>query len=271
MDGGRIKRISQTSGTVMAESALSNLDNASSLMSCSDSIVVLSNRAGKYMGFSYDLQSLKWSTNMSGGNYYAMPNLSKQGIMVMAGAGTTLYAYKNNLQKAPIASFSASRYSIGAGDSIAFSDQSSYQPTSLEWEFEGGTPASSSQQSPVVAYNQEGNYRVRLKAQNALGADTLLKECYITVGPSTNIRTDFVSSDDFYFYPNPAGESFFMGGKSSLAGQKIVLFSAQGKVVFEGVAQQFPYRISLSGLPSGIYQVFYGNEPIPAGKIIKLN
>jgi hypothetical protein len=45
----------------------------------------------------------------------------------------------------------------------------------------------------------------------------------------------------------------------------------QGKVVFEAVTDQFPYHISLSGIPAGMYQVFYGNAPLPAGKIIKMD
>lgn len=271
LDAGSIKRISRINGQLLASSAATSLASSSTLFSCADSVVILCNQIGLYQGFSHDLQTILWTINAGSSNYYALPNLSAQGIMVTAGAGTKITAYGHSQQNKPIASFSASRYTIGAGDSIVFSDQSSYQPTGLEWEFEGGSPASSNQQSPVVTYNQQGNFKVILKAQNAFGADTLRRECYITVGPSTNIRTDFGFSDDFCFFPNPAREFLFMGGKSSLAGQKLRLLSAQGKVVFEEVTDQFPYHISLSGIPAGMYQVFYGNAPLPAGKIIKMD
>ncbi len=271
MDEGKIKRISWTNGQLLASSAETSLAPSSILLSCADSVVILCNQSGLYLGFSHDLQNILWTIDAGSSNYYAHPNLSAQGIMVTAGAGTSITAYGHNQQHKPVASFSASRYLIQAGDSIVISNQSSYQPTSLQWTFEGGSPASSSQQNPVVSYNEAGNFRVKLIAQNSLGSDTLLRDCYITVTEATSADAASSALPEFSFYPNPAGEILFIDGKSSIPGQKIRLLNAQGKVVLEEASGQFPHRIRLAGLPAGIYQVFYGNKVLPEGKIMKLN
>ena len=271
LDAGKIKRISRINGQLLASSAESSLAPSSTLFSCADSVVILCNQSGLYQGFSHDLQNILWTINVGSSNYYAHPNLSAQGIMVTAGAGTKITAYDNSQQNKPLASFSASRYLIQAGDSIIFSNQSSYQPSGLQWTFEGGFPSSSNQQNPVVSYSEAGSFRVKLIAQNSLGSDTLLKDCYIKVTEATSTASTASALPEFSFYPNPAGDFLFIGGKNSQGLKTIRLLNVQGKVVFEGVPHQFPYRISLSGIPCGIYQIFNGNEPLTDGKIIKLN
>jgi outer membrane protein assembly factor BamB len=271
LDDGKIKRISRTNGQLLASSAEASLAPSSILLSCADSVVILCNQSGLYMGFSHDLQNILWTIDVGSSNYYAHPNLSAQGIMVTAGAGTSIKAYGQNQQHKPIASFSANRYLIPAGDSIVFSNQSSYLPTSLQWTFEGGTPSNSTLQNPVVSYSEAGNFRVKLIAQNSLGSDTLLKDCYITVTEVNSADAAVSALPEFSFYPNPAGEFLFINGKNNIPGQKIRLLNVQGKVVLEEVPRQFPFCLSMSGLPAGIYQVFCGNYPIPVGKIMKLN
>ena len=70
--------------------------------------------------------------------------------------------------------FSASSTSIFEGNTVTFTDLSQGTPTSWEWTFEAGTPASSSLQNPPpIKYNTAGTYDVTL--------NTLTKTGYITV------------------------------------------------------------------------------------------
>ena len=271
LDDGKIKRISRINGEVLASSAETSLAPSSNLFSCTDSVVILCNQSGLYLGFSHDLQNILWTINTGSSNYYALPNLGAQGIMVTAGAGTSIKAFSNNQQNKPLASFSANRYLIPAGDSIVFSNQSSYQPASIQWTFEGGFPASSNQQNPVVSYSEAGNFRVKLIATNSLGSDTLLRDCYITVTEVNSADASVLAFPEFSFFPNPAENFVFVDGKNNIRGQKIRIMNAQGKVVLEEVAQDFPFRIHLADLPVGMYQVFYGESVLSAGKIMKLN
>lgn len=54
-------------------------------------------------------------------------------------------------------------------------------PTSWSWTFEGGLPATSLVENPVITYLEEGSYDVRLIVSNGMEWDTLLMEKYINV------------------------------------------------------------------------------------------
>jgi PKD repeat protein len=69
------------------------------------------------------------------------------------------------------------------GDSISYTDMSTNDPASWSWTFEGGTPATSTEQHPKVTYLTVGNYNVRLVATNARGGDTTTVTGLITVKP----------------------------------------------------------------------------------------
>ena len=87
----------------------------------------------------------------------------------------------NCTKQEPIASFSVDNASIAEGESVQFTDQSLNNPTSWEWTFEGGSPASSSAQNPSVTYADEGKYQVSLMATNDGGTDAVIRENCITV------------------------------------------------------------------------------------------
>ena len=78
----------------------------------------------------------------------------------------------------PEAEFSKNNAAL-CNDTYQFEDQSLYGPTTWEWTFEGGTPATSSDQNPVVVYNRTGTYDVSLTVSNANGSSTLTKENFV--------------------------------------------------------------------------------------------
>ncbi|MFA8300364.1 MAG: PKD domain-containing protein [Hyphomicrobiales bacterium] len=84
---------------------------------------------------------------------------------------------------APVANFDAQVTEIIVGNAIQFNDQSTNNPTSWAWEFEGGTPATSTDQNPSITYNTDGTYKVKLTVSNAEGSDSKEVLNYITVNP----------------------------------------------------------------------------------------
>jgi len=65
---------------------------------------------------------------------------------------------------------------------INFTDMSINNPTSWQWIFDGGTPASSSQQNPSnICYNTPGSFDVTLITESSFGNDTLVLPDFITV------------------------------------------------------------------------------------------
>ena len=83
---------------------------------------------------------------------------------------------------APLANFSASNINICAGASVNFTDLSSGPPSSWEWTFSGGSPASSNSSNPTnIVYSTPGTYDVSLTVSNPMGNSTEIKTGYITV------------------------------------------------------------------------------------------
>ncbi len=81
----------------------------------------------------------------------------------------------------PKAGFSASKTIICKGSDVNFSDKSSGNPQSWEWSFEGGVPATSTNENPTVAYSTTGVFKVTLKVVNQYGDDTKEQTSYISV------------------------------------------------------------------------------------------
>ena len=100
------------------------------------------------------------------------------------------------------ADFTASATAVSIGGTVNFTDESQgAQINSWSWEFEGGTPATSSVQNPVVTYSQPGTYGVRLTVTNAAG-DTDMKYMpnYISVVSAYNMHSGSITTCDAMFY-----------------------------------------------------------------------
>jgi len=81
----------------------------------------------------------------------------------------------------PVASFTASVTEICVGQTVTFTDTSTNIPSAWTWTFEGGTPASSTDQNPVITYNMPGVYDVTLMAANYNGTNTVVATDQIIV------------------------------------------------------------------------------------------
>jgi len=79
----------------------------------------------------------------------------------------------------PIASFTAETETICVNQSVQFFNTSN--TNTVNWIFQGGNPATSTQQNPVVTYNASGSFDVTLQATNPLGNDVLVMQDFITV------------------------------------------------------------------------------------------
>jgi len=82
---------------------------------------------------------------------------------------------------APVAEFSGNPRSVTEGETVTFSDLSTNTPTSWEWTFEGGDPATSTEQNPTVMYYTANTYSVSLTVTNEAGSNTQVMDNYIEV------------------------------------------------------------------------------------------
>jgi serine protease len=90
------------------------------------------------------------------------------------------------LSTPPVANFFTLNRFPCPGTSVQFQDSSlyKYSPTTYNWTFQGGTPATSTSSAPVVSWAAPGTYSVSLQITTPNGSNTKIKTSYITVaGP----------------------------------------------------------------------------------------
>ena len=69
----------------------------------------------------------------------------------------------------PVASISANKTNICAGDTIQFTGSGTNSPTSYAWKFRAGNPSTTSVQNPKVVFQIAGTYVDTLRVKNAKG------------------------------------------------------------------------------------------------------
>ncbi|NQU31919.1 MAG: T9SS type A sorting domain-containing protein [Bacteroidetes bacterium] len=100
----------------------------------------------------------------------------------------------NGLSQAPCitlsAGFEADVVEICEENSVNFTDQSVGDIITWDWTFEGGNPASSSEENPTVTYDIDGTYDVQLIVGDGVETSTTLMENYISVYAYPNTTLD---------------------------------------------------------------------------------
>ena len=81
----------------------------------------------------------------------------------------------------PVADFSASPTSGTAPLKVRFTDQSTENPVTWQWDF--GDGKTSIDQNPTHTYVSDGTYTVKLTVKNKTGSDTVTHYDYIKVKP----------------------------------------------------------------------------------------
>ena len=81
----------------------------------------------------------------------------------------------------PKSDFTADRTLIAPGMQVTFTSMASQNTETVEWTFEGGEPAASTETAPVVTYAEAGVYRVTMKAANAEGEAEKIQGGFIVV------------------------------------------------------------------------------------------
>lgn len=87
----------------------------------------------------------------------------------------------NDPEPALIASFTSDQNTVETGDAVQFTDESMGSPTQWKWTFEGGSPATSEEENPIVTYDQEGRFDVKLEIRVGNLIDSAVHENYMTV------------------------------------------------------------------------------------------
>jgi subtilisin family serine protease len=80
-----------------------------------------------------------------------------------------------------VANFTVTKNILKEGNSIQFNDTSTGSVTSWNWEFEGGTPATSTDKNPIVKYDAVGTFYVKLTVSDGTNTSYEEKNAFIIV------------------------------------------------------------------------------------------
>ncbi|MCD4731013.1 MAG: lamin tail domain-containing protein, partial [Bacteroidales bacterium] len=130
------------------------------------SLILCNPNADNNLGTNWSYSQNFVTNNNDGNPIYATPGFSECGFP-------------------PVAAFTADQTEIFIGESISFTDLSTNNPASWLWTFEGGTPATSSDQNPIITYNSAGIFDVSLSVSNPGGTDEAFAIDYITITEET--------------------------------------------------------------------------------------
>jgi hypothetical protein len=249
-DAARVKRINGQTGAVMSESVELDMSQPS-LTIDGDSTVILNTGKGQFIAFRPDLQSFKWQLPAPN-NVYCNPAPSKDGIMVVTFGGSQIRAYQSDQNRAPVADFAVANTQVAVGAPLSFQNQSSYQPDTWTWHFEGGDPATSNLPNPTVTYAQTGEYDVLLVVENALGTDTIRKSCLINVTPGSSTQSE-PAIQILQVYPNPATESVSLGWPEEERELLCIITDLTGRVISQQAVYPNAPTLNVQSLHPGYY------------------
>lgn len=202
------------------------------------------------------------STLQNPAHVYASPGVYDVSLTAVNACGSSFIEKKklikvNSPGNPPVANFVANNTTILAGQTVNFTDLSTNTPTSWQWTFNGGTPATSTQQHPTqILYTTPGTYNVTLTVSNAYGTHTLTKTNYIQVlssGPST-CKIKRITIKQMPFPPQPPVVNVYY---------KITDYN--GNVYLNGI-NQIIYNVSQYYLPVS----FFINPPYTFPSMNKL-
>jgi len=133
------------------------------------------------------------------------------------------------------AAFTVDNNNTCEGNTVQFTDMSQGSVVSWDWTFEGGTPATSTDQNPTVTYNSAGSFDVTLEVSDGTNTSTTTETDYIFVeaipvqantpsGPTTTCggqtytyTTDPIANADSYLWEVDPAEAGSISGSGTSA------------------------------------------------------
>lgn len=147
-------------------------------------IVSFVNESTAATSYQWDLGDGNMSTLKYPTNDYNIDGFYDIKLIVNNGCGSdtivqTIIINPDNVL--PFPDFSADIVSGCGPLTVQFTDESSENTTGWWWQFQGGTPSNSSEQNPVVVFENTGSYFISLVASTDAGERTKFRENFIEV------------------------------------------------------------------------------------------
>lgn len=153
--------------------------------------VSFTNTSANATSYSWDFGDGNNSSQSDPDHTYAADGTYTVVLTATGPCGTATSTQTVTVATAPTAAFTASP-TTGCGPlTVQFTDASTANATSFNWQFPGGSPSSSNEENPTVTYSVPGAYSVTLTVSNAAGSSTATQTDIIIVnaGPNANFSS----------------------------------------------------------------------------------
>lgn len=208
--------------------------------------------AGAWSEATYDLEpgtyNLKWEYSKDG-TVSSNDDCAWVDFIVFPGSAENLL----------VADFSVDNNNPCDGESVNFTSNSFGDVSEWNWTFEGGTPATSTEENPTVVYETPGEYNVSLEVGDGSNTVSTTKTDYIIVSNCTGVAE---VASGLNIYPNPNTGVFFMD-LQGMESANIKIYNAVGTMVYEEsnfTNDNSMKRIDLSQQAEGVYMIIVENE-----------
>lgn len=142
--------------------------------------VTFTNLSSNADSYSWDFGNGDSSTEESPVYTYTSSGTYTVELSAISECGTVTSTQDVMISLAPVAGFTTIGSTTDCAEfTLVFSDASTFNPTAWSWEFEGGNPATSTDQNPTVTYSTPGSFDVTLTVSNAQGMDMTTSEDYV--------------------------------------------------------------------------------------------
>ncbi|MEM6964472.1 MAG: PKD domain-containing protein [Bacteroidota bacterium] len=153
--------------------------------------VNFNNNSTNANSYSWDFGDGNTSTEENPTHTYANDGTYDVTLTATNNCGTVMLTQTVTVANLPNAGLNSSPSSGCAPFDIQFFDQSSNNTSAWNWSFPGGTPATSTDQNPIIIYSTAGNYDVTLIAINNQGNDTITFSEYVNINATPDADFSF--------------------------------------------------------------------------------
>jgi PKD repeat protein len=159
----------------------------------------------------------------------------------------------NNCAPVPVASFSTSQKQICRGQSIVFTDLSTNNPISWNWQIPGGTPSSSSINNPTISFSVPGVYTASLTSSNISGSSNTSVQTF-TVSNCVSLSEINNLKATISIYPNPSNGQLYI---DNLENNSVLIYNVIGQKINASIKylNENTSEIIFDGISHGIYMV----------------
>lgn len=226
------------------------------------------------LAFNYDpsTQVILGGTNIAGTNFPftgKMDNIRFYNRELTSGEITKLYNFDPDcdvLGLPPVSDFLISNSTICENEPITYVNNSANTSNAWNWQFEGGTPATSNLAAPAVSYTAPGVYTISLVATNDYGVGTTITKT-ITVTTCNALNSFAKQERQPHIFPNPAAGKYTI---DNVLDCDISISDVSGRLISVFYSNSESMEINCDKELPGIYFVAVKHKLTGACKVLKV-